>query len=51
MDAGNVGSDQDWHTTDIEVRIKDSYGDWDLAGTQAVIRSISVRLFFEIEYA
>lgn len=35
----------DWHTTDIEVRIRDSHQDPALAGQQGVIRGISVRYF------
>lgn len=41
----NVGSSisgSDWHTTDIEVRIRDSHDDPELSGQQAVIRGISV---------
>jgi len=45
MDAG-IGSgimgSSEWHTTDIEVRIRDSHDDPALAGQQAVIRGISV---------
>jgi len=49
---GAVGSSiigsSDWHTTDIEVRIRDSYDDPALAGQQAVIRGISVSIFLLI---
>lgn len=45
MDAG-IGSgiigSSEWHTTDIEVRIRDSHDDPALAGQQAIIRGISV---------
>lgn len=45
LDAGPgsgmiMGSE--WHTTDIEVRIRDSHQDPALAGQQGVIRGISV---------
>lgn len=39
--SGIIGSSE-WHTTDIEVRIRDSHDDPALAGQQAVIRGISV---------
>ncbi|XP_011641792.1 transcription elongation factor SPT5 [Pogonomyrmex barbatus] len=38
--SGIIGSSE-WHTTDIEVRIRDSHDDPALAGQQAVIRGIS----------
>lgn len=40
--VGSGISGSDWHTTDIEVRIRDSHDDPALAGQQAVIRGISV---------
>lgn len=44
----NVGSGiiggADWHTTDIEVRIRDSHQDPALAGQQGVVRGISVSI-------
>lgn len=44
----NVGSGiiggAEWHTTDIEVRIRDSHQDPALAGQQGVIRGISVSI-------
>lgn len=49
MDTG-VGSNalgtSEWHTVDIEVRIKDSHQDPALAGQQGVIRGISVKKTF-----
>lgn len=39
--SGIIGSSE-WHTTDIEVRIRDSHDDPALAGQQAIIRGISV---------
>lgn len=39
--AGVIGGTE-WHTTDIEVRIRDSHQDPALAGQQGVIRGISV---------
>jgi len=42
-----IGSSE-WHTTDIEVRIRDSYDDPALAGQQAIIRGISVSIFLLI---
>lgn len=38
----------DWHTTDIEVRIRDSHQDPDLAGQQGYIKTISVSYSFKI---
>ena len=37
-----IGSE--WHTTDIEVRIRNSDSDPELAGQQGIIRSVSVRI-------
>lgn len=45
--SGVIGGSE-WHTTDIEVRIRDSHDDPALAGQQAVIRGISVNLFYTI---
>lgn len=43
VEAGlGSGPGTEWHTTDIEVRIRDSDTDPELAGQQGVIRSISV---------
>lgn len=38
--SGIMGSE--WHTTDIEIRIRDSHSDPGLAGQTGVIRGISV---------
>jgi len=39
MDADD---DSNWHTTDIEVRIRDTHDDPALVGQQGVIRQVSV---------
>lgn len=47
LDPINTGiGGSDWHTTDIEVRIRDSHDDPALAGQTAIIRGISVSNFF-----
>lgn len=33
---------QDWHTTDIEVRVRENHDDPDLVGQNGIIRSVSV---------
>lgn len=36
-----------WITPDLEVNINDSFEDWDFAGQNAVVNSVSVRYFFK----
>lgn len=38
-------SAQEWHTTDIEVRIRDTHEDVGLVGQTGVIRGVSVSVF------
>lgn len=35
---------QDWHTIDIEVRVRENHEDPDLIGQIGTIRSVSVRM-------
>lgn len=38
----------EWHTVDIEVRIRDSHNDQGLVGQTGIIRSISVSIYTRV---